>query len=218
MKLLTIEQMIDEKLKEYIEQNILPVYKKFDKAHQTAHVQKVIAESLRLAQIYCLNENMMYTIAAYHDVGLVANRETHHTESARMLLFDERLREWFSENELKIMAEAAEDHRASSKHTPRSIYGKIVAEADRDIEPITVLRRTIQFGLEHYPQMSQNEHYKRFVEHLHEKYADGGYMKLWIPESDNAKGLNDLRNIICDKGRLKSIFDQLFQSEKTSAK
>jgi len=121
--------MIDKTLKEYIEQNILPLYEQFDKAHQLTHVQKVIDESLRLAKEYNLNENMAYTIAAFHDTGLRINRETHHTESAKTLLADKRLHQWFSDRELAIMAEAVEDHRASSKNAPRSIYGKIVAEA-----------------------------------------------------------------------------------------
>lgn len=42
------------------------------------------------------------------------------------------------------MREAVEDHRASSDHEPRSIYGKIVAEADRIIDTDTTLRRTVR--------------------------------------------------------------------------
>ena len=206
--------MIDKTLKEYIEQNILPLYEQFDKAHQLTHVQKVIDESLRLAKEYNLNENMAYTIAAFHDTGLRINRETHHTESAKTLLADKRLHQWFSDRELAIMAEAVEDHRASSKNAPRSIYGKIVAEADRDIDPVSILRRTVQFGLSHYPELTKDEHFDRFVLHLHEKYAEGGYLKLWIPESENARNLQRLRAIIRDKSQLREAFEQLFSAEQ----
>ncbi len=49
------------------------------------------------------------------------------------------------------MREAVEDHRASTDHEPRSLYGKIVAEADRIIDPDTTLRRTVQYGLKQNP-------------------------------------------------------------------
>jgi uncharacterized protein len=41
------------------------------------------------------------------------------------------------------MKEAVEDHRASSSRQPRSIYGKIVAEADRDIDTHEIFLRAI---------------------------------------------------------------------------
>ncbi|MDY5069878.1 MAG: phosphohydrolase, partial [Sodaliphilus sp.] len=49
----------------------------------------------------------------------------------------------------------------------------------------------------------------RMVEHLQEKYAEGGYLQLWIPESDNAQRLAYLRTIIADKPRLRQIFLRL---------
>ena len=48
----------------------------------------------------------------------------------------------FVDREVIYAARAAKDHRASSDHEPRDIYGKIVAEADRQIVPETVIRRT----------------------------------------------------------------------------
>ena len=90
---------------------------------------------------------MVYAIAAYHDTGLCEGRDTHHLVSGRIIREDKKLREWFNEGQIETMAQAAEDHRASSGHEPRSIYGKIVAEADRLISPEKVIRRTIQFGL-----------------------------------------------------------------------
>lgn len=202
-------------LSHYIEEHILPQYASFDNAHQTDHAVVVIKESLSLASYYPVNLNMVYTIAAYHDVGLCEGREFHQLVSARMLMADRILRNWFTEEELITMAEAVEDHRASNRHEPRTIYGKIVAEADRFIDPITTLLRTIQYGLSHYPQLLREEQYTRFCEHLHEKYAEGGYLKLWIPESDNAIRLNELRRIIADKKKLSKIFDELFISEMT---
>lgn len=198
---------------DYIESEILPRYASFDKAHQNDHVDRVIQESLRLAQYYEVNPDMVYVIAAYHDVGLVEGRERHHLVSGSLLQADQKLRNWFSEEEIQLMKEAVEDHRASNKHEPRSIYGKIVSEADRVIDAETTFRRTVQYGLSHYPEMSPEEHYLRFRDHLITKYGEGGYLKLWIPQSDNAERLQEIRGILKNEVQLRNIFMKLFAAE-----
>lgn len=198
---------------DYVESEILPRYASFDKAHQNDHVDRVIQESLRLAQYYEVNPDMVYVIAAYHDVGLVEGRERHHLVSGSLLQADQKLRNWFSEEEIQLMKEAVEDHRASNKHEPRSIYGKIVSEADRVIDAETTFRRTVQYGLSHYPEMSPEEHYFRFRDHLITKYGEGGYLKLWIPQSDNAERLQEIRGILKDEVQLRNIFMKLFAAE-----
>lgn len=206
--------MIPAPLTHYIETEIIPRYEHFDKAHNLSHVQTVIEESLSLAAKYDVNESMAYTIAAYHDTGLCRDRATHHLLSGEILEQDETLRQWFSEEEIEIMKEAVEDHRASAEREPRSIYGKIVAEADRVIDPIITLRRTVQYGLKQKPEAEKEWHYQRFHQHLMEKYAPGGYLKLWFPESKNAERLKELQKIIADEAQLRSIFQQLFAEEK----
>ena len=201
-------------LQAYIEAAILPLYKEFDPAHRTGHALQVITESLKLSKHYDVDERMVYAIAAYHDIGLCEGRERHHLVSGRMLRADERLHEWFTDEEIETMAQAVEDHRASLDHAPRSIYGRIVAEADRLIDPMTVLLRTVQYGLSHYPELSKEQHYQRYCEHLQEKYAEGGYLKLWIPESENAKKLQILREIIADNILRKVTFKKIYLKEK----
>ena len=205
--------MIRKEIKDYIEQHILPRYETFDAAHRTDHATTVIERSMKLAQHYEVNEEMVYVVAAYHDIGLEFGREMHHRESARLIMEDKELCRWFSVEQRTTIAEAAEDHRASAKCEPRSIYGRIVAEADRAIEPISIVRRTVQYGLAHYPHLAKEEHWLRTVEHLEEKYAEGGYLKLWIAESDNATKLEELRAIIKDKARLREIFELIFEQE-----
>ena len=200
-------QQFNESLIAYIGHDILPCYEGFDTAHQRNHAEEVIERSLALAEHYEVNKDMVYTIAAYHDTGLCEGRETHHLVSGRIIREDKQLREWFNEEQIEIMAQAAEDHRASSGHEPRSIYGKIVAEADRLISPEKVIRRTIQFGLDHYPELDKEGQYQRFRQHLLEKYSDTGYLRLWIPESDNAARLEELRGIIRDKNALRKTFE-----------
>ena len=125
------------------------------------------------------------------------------------------MREWFGPEQIETIAEAAEDHRASSDHEPRTIYGRLVAEADRQIVPETVIRRTVQYGLSHYPELDKEGHWTRTLEHLHEKYAEGGYLKLWIPESPNAARLAELRALIRDETRLRTLFEQYYSQDLT---
>ncbi|MBQ6869095.1 MAG: HD domain-containing protein [Alistipes sp.] len=206
---------INNRLKEYIEQEILPLYFSFDKAHNIEHVEQVIEQSLSLAQHYDVNMDMVYTIAAYHDTGLAEGREFHHIASGKILCADSRLKEFFSEEQIVTMCEAVEDHRASSKSAPRSIYGRIVAEADRCIDPITTIRRTVQFSLKHYPTLTVEEHFARCSNHIDEKYGKNGYLKLWIPQSNNAARLAELQAIAEDRTELRKIFDQIFAEESS---
>lgn len=194
----------------YIEREILPSYNGFDKAHREDHARMVIAQSLDIARHYALNMEMVYSIAAFHDLGLAIDRKTHHLESGRIVREDQRLHEWFTQEEIETMAQAVEDHRASSDHEPRSIYGKIVAEGDRYIEPEKIIERTVQYGLDHYPELDKEGHWRRTLDHLHEKYAEGGYLKLWFPESPNVERLDSLREIIKDEPRLRRIFDRIY--------
>lgn len=194
----------------YIEREILPRYNGFDKAHREDHARMVIAQSLDIARHYAHNMEMVYTIAAFHDLGLAIDRKTHHLESGRIVREDPRLHEWFTQEEIETMAQAVEDHRASSDHEPRSIYGKIVAEGDRYIEPEKIIERTVQYGLDHYPELDKEGHWQCTLDHLYEKYAEGGYLKLWFPESPNVERLNSLREIIKDEPRLRRIFDRIY--------
>ena len=200
-------------LVEFIETKILPQYAAFDPAHNMEHVTRVIRHSLELVKVTGADINMAYVIAAYHDLGMSGPRAIHHITGGKILATDARLRKWFSPDQLKIMREAVEDHRASASHAPRSIYGKIVAEADRDIETDTVIRRTIQYGLANYPQLDQEGHWKRFMEHMQNKYSKDGYIRLWIPNSPNARRLNDLRNLIAQPAELKKEFERIFEEE-----
>ena len=200
-------------LVEFIETQILPRYAEFDRAHNLEHVTRVIRKSLELVKSTGADINMVYTIAAYHDLGMSGHRADHHLRGGKILAADARLKKWFSPEQLKIMKEAVEDHRASASRAPRSIYGKIVAEADRDIDSDTVFRRTIQYGLSNYPELDREGHWKRFQEHMQSKYSKDGYIKLWIPNSPNAQRLNALRNIIAQPEQLRKEFERLFDDE-----
>lgn len=198
----------------YIEEEVIPRYASFDMAHREDHARSVIARALAMAVQYPeIDTEMLYTAAACHDLGLSVDRKTHHLESGKIIRADARLREWFTPQQIEVIAQAAEDHRASATTPPRSLYGRLVAEADRLIVPETVIQRTIQFGLSHYPELDKEAHWQRTLDHLHEKYADGGYLHLLIPGSPNEKPLEELRAIIRDESYLRKLFERMFAEE-----
>ena len=202
------------KMVNYIYNDITSRYADFDPAHREDHVLTVISQAMELLDRMpqWLNDhpeaadewnipvdrNILLAAAACHDLGLVNGRENHHLDSGKIIRADQRLRNWFDEDQIEIIAQAAEDHRASGKSAPRSIYGMLVAEADRVIDGETIIRRTVQFGMKHYPDLDKAGHIERAVAHLREKYGRGGYLKLWIPWSDNAARLSALQDIIAD--------------------
>ncbi len=206
--------MIRESIREYIEREILPRYATFDKAHNIDHAQTVIEQSTMLASHYAdTDPEMVYIIAAFHDTGLCKGREHHHIASGEILQRDKFITSLFSPKQITTMREAIEDHRASSKSDPRTIYGRIVAEADRVISVDTTLRRTVQYGLKQNPSATPDEHYARFCSHLQAKYAEGGYLKLYIPHSENAARLKELRTVISNPEELRCRFDRLLAEE-----
>lgn len=195
---------------EFVEQQILPRYNAFGESHGLRHVNRVIKNSLHLAQVTGADIDMVYVVAAYHDLGMEGPRAVHHLTSGKILMADARLKRWFSPEQIKVMKEAVEDHRASSSRSPRSIYGKIVAEADRDIDVNEIFSRAIQYGKENYPELDKDKQWERFAQHMDEKYSNHGYIKLWIPNSPNEKALKQLRAIIEDKDELRKYFEKLF--------
>lgn len=205
-----MQNQVDLTLMEFVEKHILPRYTAFGESHGLYHVTRVIKNSLELARMLGADINMTYTIAAYHDLGMEGPRAIHHITSGKILTADARLKKWFSPEQIKIMREAVEDHRASASHAPRSIYGKIVAEADRDIDIDTVFTRAIQYGIEHDPDKDKEWQFKRFDSHMEEKYSNNGYIKLWIPHSPNEKKLKELRDIIVNKELLRQFFDKIY--------
>jgi len=202
-----------KEIEKWIEESVVPRYEAFDKGHRQDHARYVIETALALSKYYDVDTEMVAVAAACHDLGLCVCRETHHLESGRIIREMPELKQWFTSEQIETIAQAAEDHRASSKTAPRTIYGRIIAEADRQIIPEVVIRRTIQFGLNHYPDLDKEGNWQRTVGHLHEKYAEGGYLNLWIPESANAARLEELRSTIRDEKALRAIFETIYKEE-----
>lgn len=189
-------QGMNKQLIQYIQSSILPHYDAYEIGHGRQHIQTVIENSFAIIQEHHLqvNEDMVYCIASYHDIGICFGRKYHEFTSAIWLYEDATLQSFFTQEERILMKEAIEDHRASSAHQPRSIYGRIIAEADRDIEPMRILDRCISYAQDKHPTASKEEIKHYVLTHLEEKYGDHGYLKLTLPTKKNMEGLQRLRH------------------------
>lgn len=211
----SIEYKMDIKLINYLYTHILPIYESLDQAHQNDHIHQVLKTSLEIADhMSDIDLRYVYVIAFYHDIGNLYGRDDHHITGAKYLENDLFLKDYFHEGDIKLMKEAVEDHRASNDDEPRTIYGKIIAEADREIIPEKIIKRTIQFGLSHYPDLSLDEVIQRALEHIHEKYGEDGYLKLWLESKKNVEGLKNLRSLIKDDEKVRQIITKYYKEFK----
>ncbi|WP_051615762.1 GNAT family N-acetyltransferase [Haploplasma modicum] len=202
--------MINKTLIKYLEENIIPLYENLDLAHRSNHVFDVINYSLEIAKDYDVNYEMVYTVAVFHDVGLIKDRKTHHIVGAEMLMNDSFINSYFNEDEVKIMAHAVMDHRASSKNEPRSIYGKIIAEADRSNSMDDIIERSFLFGFSR-GIISFEESFIRIYEHIIEKYGENGYMKVYLKTRRTSEMLDNLRKLVSDKASFKQYSYKLYK-------
>ena len=187
MKVQNIEENpINPELQKFIEAEIFPLYERNEPAHGINHIHTVINRSLHIAKEYEVNKNIVYTVAAYHDLGHYINPKIHEKLSAEIFMKDNKIKKWFTEEEIQTIKEAIEDHRASSNHEPRSIYGKIVSTADRTIKRIDdCIKRTYLYGKKNYPELStKRQQINRIYEHLNDKYGLNGYAKTYLYDEE----------------------------------
>ena len=194
---------IDKDLKKYIEGKIFPEYDKNEKAHNIDHIKYVINRSFELVNENKLdvNMNMVYTVAAYHDIGHHIDSKTHEIISADIMSKDKKLKEFFNKNELKIIKEAIEDHRASAKDDPRSIYGRIVSSADRNNSVEACLKRTYSYGKKLDPNATDEDLCLRAYDVLCKKFGEDGYAKFYFRDTQYESFLKDLRKLLKNKSK-----------------
>ena len=211
-----MSKKINNDLKQYIETQVFPQYNKNEAGHGINHIKTVIERSMKFAKDYDVDINMVYTIAAYHDIGHHIDRKKHEIISAEMFMNDENMKKFFNDEERKIIKEAIEDHRASSDHEPRTIYGRIVSTADRTIIDIdTTIRRSYSYGKRNYVGISEEEQIKRVYSHLKEKYGENGYAKVYLKDEEFEEALQKLRQTLSNKqdfiNRVKRVISEMEQ-------
>ena len=193
---------INENLKKYIEENVFPEYSKNEPAHNIEHIKYVINRSFKFADtVPNINYDMVYTIAAYHDIGHHIDPKKHEIISGEIMSKDENLKKFFSVEELKIIKEAIEDHRASSNHEPRSIYGKIVSTADRNNTVEACLRRSYSYNKKLHPEYNDEQIFEDCHFHLNDKFGENGYAKFFFKDEEYENFLKDIRELLSDKNK-----------------
>lgn len=207
---MTDKQVINPEIVDYIETKILPQYNSIG-GHTDKHIHQVIERSLHFyEQKPELNINMVYVIAAYHDLGRLVDNKTHNIESAKMLRADEFLAKHFTEDEIETMAEAVEDHRASLGHEPRSIYGKLVSSADRNTSTEMMLSRVFDYTKHLHPEMTEDEVIEEARFHLRRKYSPDGYAAktMYFDDPDFANVLAETERITRDPDEFRRIMKE----------
>ena len=207
-------EKINKKIKEYIQNSVLPEYEKNEQGHGINHIEYVIRRSFELINQNNLDVDfdMVYVIAAYHDIGHHIDRKNHEKVSAEIMSKDENLKEFFDEDKLEIIKEAIEDHRASSENDPRSIYGKIVSSADRNNTVEQCLERTYTYGKKHEPEATDKELYERSFEALNRKFGYNGYAKFYFKDEQYENFLRDIRKLLENKENFCKVQEQYIKN------
>lgn len=213
MKVLSLTEPCATLIK-YIENEIFPLYSRNEEGHGISHIKTVIRKSLELAKNYNVDINMVYTIAAYHDIGHYIDRKTHEIISAQIFMEDENIKEYFTEEQRITIKEAIEDHRASSMHEPRTIYGKIVSTADRTIIDVdNTIKRSCSYTKKNYVGLSEEEQIDRVYKYLTEKYGYNGYAKTYLEDKEFDEALEELRQALSNKEefieRVKNVMSKM---------
>ena len=188
----------------YIEQIVNYHYNLNDKGHGVEHAKYVINRSFEFAyQVESINLEMVYVIAAYHDVAHHIDAKNHETISAKMLMEDKKLKDFFTDEQIKIMSEAVEDHRSSMETEPRSIYGKIVSSADRNTSVEVTLKRCYSYNRRHFSELKESEIIEECRKFLLKKFGINGYArsKMFFDDKEYKKYLDDITDLALDSDK-----------------
>lgn len=192
---------VNDKLKQYIEENIFPEYDLNDDGHNIDHVQYVMKRAFELADTYEINYDILYTCVSFHDIACHINRNNHEVLSAQKVAEDTFLNSFFNTNDMKTIKEAIEDHRASLEYIPRNIYGKILSSADRKVEVKQYLIASISYGKKINPEIDKKKSIEQSYQFAIKKFGRNGYAvnKSYVDDIKYKKFLDDIQYLIDNK-------------------
>ena len=194
---------LNENLVKYVEEKRFPEYDTNIGGHNIEHIKLVINRSFELNELFHLNlnPNMVYVIAAFHDMGYKVDPENHEQVSADIFYQDEVMKYFFSDEDRQIIYEAIIDHRASLEYEARSVYGKLVSSADRAIDIDIALWGIILFQRDKHKDenLSDLDIIEYAYKKLASKYGKGGYAKMYFPDQKYQDFLNSMQKLVADK-------------------
>lgn len=205
---------IRKELQQYVLDKIIPEYKEFDIAHGPEHIMQVIDKSVALARYLEADCEMAYTVAAYHDIGMKESRVDHGYYSAKIMEADVKLRQWFSEKKCHTMMCAVEDHSTSAEKEPRSLYGKIIYQADKTLDAEAIIRRAILYGMANYSDYNFEQQAERVFQYINSKYGENGKIKLfWFVFPGEIEQLRNIQTMLKDKNYVYGICKKYYSKQ-----
>lgn len=211
--------IINPELIKYIEEEIFPIYDTFDKGHDLNHIKAVIERALILAKnIDDINMNIVYASSALHDIGIKVQRKNHALYSGLFVEQNPELKNFFDSEEIKIIKEAVEDHSTSKGIEPRSIYGKIVCDADKDNDLETSLLRAYEFTKKYYPDYNDEECMKNVFEQLNFKFGVNGKVRFWINNEEQQEFFNRMKLLANNEEEFNSTMKSIINKNCLSLK
>lgn len=200
-----MKNLVKDEIKKYVEENILNEYELNDKGHDINHIDFVLQRAYELSRQYDIDYNMLYVVVVYHDICCHINRELHEKLSAERLYNDNNLRMFFNEEQMSIMKDAVEDHRASLEYIPRNIYGKILSSADRKIDIESYFKASIGFALKENPDLSIENVIDESYNFAIKKFGKDGYAitKMYVKDQKYEDFLKEIQYLIDNKEEFK---------------
>ena len=198
---------INKDLENYIKNEILPQYEKNDSGHSLPHIDYVLKRCFKFSeQFENIDFNMLFAIATFHDIAHHIDKKNHEKLSAEIFYNDEKMKDFFSEDERNLIKEAIEDHRASSDSSPRSDYGKIISSADRSTDIDDFHRRTHAYTLKHFPDCTKEEMLKRAYDHTEQKYGKSGYAKHYVKDEEYENFREEINLLLQDSEKFEAKY------------
>lgn len=198
---------VNKELIKYIEDEVLPQYDKNDKGHGLSHIKYVIERCFKLLKQFSnINKDMIYAIAAFHDIAHHIDKDNHEFLSAEIFYENEKMQEFFTDEQRIIIKEAIEDHRASLEYVPRSDYGKIISTADRNVDVATSLKRTHAYTIKNFKNLDTNKIIERAYKHIKEKFGNNGYAKIYCKDEEFDKFKEEIKELLEDKEKFISTY------------
>ena len=206
---------VRKELLEFINQKIKPAYKSFDKAHGLSHFRFVTNNCIEYARELIsknieVNLEIAYVVGAMHDIGIINGREGHAKSSGQIVRNSTELKNFFNEETIELIAQAVEDHSSHLNYEPRSIYGKLVADADRNNSLYLVFSRPIKFGIKHEPFRTRESHINRVFEFVQDKFGRNGYVKYWLDIPQTRKEQQQIWTLLDNEQLCKAYIAGLF--------
>lgn len=199
---------VNKKLVKYVEEHIFPQYEPNDKAHGIVHIREVIRRAFALNDTFKLNldKNMIYAIASCHDLGKYENHEIHEKIAASRFISDEKMKQFFNDEQRKVIKEAIEDHRSSKEDEPRSTYGKLISSADRNTQIDIVFIRSFFVAKERMPETNIEEYLDYTIKRLSKKYSEENPENMFFEDETYKMFLKDMRDLLKNEIEFKARY------------